>query len=390
MIYKAFLNRQEITGFPVKGKDVSKIYGGNILLWEKEKKIKEAFTVDGYHANRRPVTNGKRIFENFVFSGTYSNKKQKWAFIDFKSPYFNKIEGTETPKDRVSSTCATAEYNGIICLTQITGFFEKYANQIYTLYIEIHSFNDGNEILGTCTINAEEDVYYDLVDTAWQNEGCVYLHLKKRKKAETSKVCEVVFKISTDGTLLGKYEKWKENASTNDFIISTNPSYSTITSGSKKYLANICGFRPVYELHENPFETTEIATNGFKYYVGSTNNKHFFMDFETNNGETLSKVYEFVEGEFVKKRITYKADWYTSACVYRNHLYTVNDKDVLDCGDVETGKDEDTKIIGQIPYYGTIELFFVQAGYIYILYSTGKETSGLESLAKHYMTIIPL
>ena len=34
MIYKAFLNRQEITGFPVKGKDVNKIYGGNILLWE--------------------------------------------------------------------------------------------------------------------------------------------------------------------------------------------------------------------------------------------------------------------------------------------------------------------------------------------------------------------
>lgn len=35
MIYKAFLNRQEITGFPVKGKDTTKIYGGNILLWKK-------------------------------------------------------------------------------------------------------------------------------------------------------------------------------------------------------------------------------------------------------------------------------------------------------------------------------------------------------------------
>lgn len=39
MIYKAFLNRQEITGFPVKGKDVSKIFGGNILLWEKSEKL---------------------------------------------------------------------------------------------------------------------------------------------------------------------------------------------------------------------------------------------------------------------------------------------------------------------------------------------------------------
>ena len=36
MIYKAFLNRQEITGFPVKGKETSEIWGGNTLLWKKE------------------------------------------------------------------------------------------------------------------------------------------------------------------------------------------------------------------------------------------------------------------------------------------------------------------------------------------------------------------
>ena len=35
MIYKAFLNRQEITGFPVKGKETSEIWGGNTLLWKK-------------------------------------------------------------------------------------------------------------------------------------------------------------------------------------------------------------------------------------------------------------------------------------------------------------------------------------------------------------------
>lgn len=38
MKYKAFLNRQEITGFPVKGKDITEIYGGNTLLWKKEEK----------------------------------------------------------------------------------------------------------------------------------------------------------------------------------------------------------------------------------------------------------------------------------------------------------------------------------------------------------------
>lgn len=36
MIYKAFLNRQEITGFPVKGKETKEIWGGNTLLWRKD------------------------------------------------------------------------------------------------------------------------------------------------------------------------------------------------------------------------------------------------------------------------------------------------------------------------------------------------------------------
>lgn len=41
MIYKAFLNRQEITGFPVKGKDIAEIYGGDTLLWKKEQQGRE-------------------------------------------------------------------------------------------------------------------------------------------------------------------------------------------------------------------------------------------------------------------------------------------------------------------------------------------------------------
>lgn len=41
MIYKAFLNRQEITGFPVKGKDITEIYGGDTLLWKKGEQGRE-------------------------------------------------------------------------------------------------------------------------------------------------------------------------------------------------------------------------------------------------------------------------------------------------------------------------------------------------------------
>ena len=43
MIYKAFLNRQEITGFPVKGKETSEIWGGNVLLWKKSEEASNVF-----------------------------------------------------------------------------------------------------------------------------------------------------------------------------------------------------------------------------------------------------------------------------------------------------------------------------------------------------------
>jgi hypothetical protein len=75
MIYKAFLNRQEITGFPVKGKETSEIWGGDTLLWKKEEQIKEAFTVDSYHIVAT-VTNGK-VFAFFPIY-TVFNLGQAW------------------------------------------------------------------------------------------------------------------------------------------------------------------------------------------------------------------------------------------------------------------------------------------------------------------------
>ena len=41
MIYKAFLNRQEITGFPVNGVETTEIYGGDTLLWKKGEQGRE-------------------------------------------------------------------------------------------------------------------------------------------------------------------------------------------------------------------------------------------------------------------------------------------------------------------------------------------------------------
>ena len=64
MIYKAFLNRQEITGFPVKGKETSEIWGGNTLLWEKS--INNVFKQRGYmmHCGKHAIIiNTKGIFK---------------------------------------------------------------------------------------------------------------------------------------------------------------------------------------------------------------------------------------------------------------------------------------------------------------------------------------
>ena len=45
MIYKAFLNRQEITGFPVNGIETTEIYGGDTLLWKKGNTLPNSFTL---------------------------------------------------------------------------------------------------------------------------------------------------------------------------------------------------------------------------------------------------------------------------------------------------------------------------------------------------------
>lgn len=45
MIYRAFLNRQEITGFPVDGIETTEIYGGNTLFWKKGNAPSTGFTL---------------------------------------------------------------------------------------------------------------------------------------------------------------------------------------------------------------------------------------------------------------------------------------------------------------------------------------------------------
>lgn len=70
MIYKAFLNRQEITGFPVKGKDITKIYGGDILLWEKSgiPSMKEICCARGTYYWTSDLSGSYETFNEIEFS----------------------------------------------------------------------------------------------------------------------------------------------------------------------------------------------------------------------------------------------------------------------------------------------------------------------------------
>lgn len=72
MIYKAFLNRQEITGFPVKGKETSEIWGGNTLLWQKIPIEKFKFRLTPKTANSFGVS-GEHV--TIEFTDNQGNKK---------------------------------------------------------------------------------------------------------------------------------------------------------------------------------------------------------------------------------------------------------------------------------------------------------------------------
>lgn len=81
MIYKAFLNRQEITGFPVKGKETSEIWGGNTLLWKKSGGVRK--NIAEYAAFDKCTTTSGVTLVNLIsknYSGN-ANPENKFALF---------------------------------------------------------------------------------------------------------------------------------------------------------------------------------------------------------------------------------------------------------------------------------------------------------------------
>lgn len=92
MIYKAFLNRQEITGFPVKGKETSEIWGGDTLLWKKEFGMQGE--IERYNLSRI-IHCGERAVLFFINDDS-SDYGKDWTYFMFCTvkktyPYYEKI-----------------------------------------------------------------------------------------------------------------------------------------------------------------------------------------------------------------------------------------------------------------------------------------------------------
>lgn len=124
MIYKAFLNRQEITGFPVKDKETSEIWGGNVLLWKKSEEVASnvfifewkdeiTFTLKGNgevtiensygYSTTSPKSTSVRQFK-YQKNGVYKTKLTLQANVKFVLTFVNnKVQDTSTASHYESS-----------------------------------------------------------------------------------------------------------------------------------------------------------------------------------------------------------------------------------------------------------------------------------------------
>jgi hypothetical protein len=392
MIYKAFLNRQEITGFPVKGKDTKEIWGGNTLLWRKEKR--EVLTVSGIHAYSLIFTNGSQTFAKIMFSDTNGNTKDAIASFSSKKPCFTPLYILDKPSygERYLHTERfSAEENGYMCVTETTAYTNEDRSHELSLHITIRGFKSGSNFVSpTCVINAGENEYYSHTKIVWQNHGHIYYYTS-RYTGETRQWHQVIFKIDFNGTIVEKYETSSSNLSK---ILNIYASYSTIYSGSRTFLIPMSQIYNICELKSNIFAPEKVSAPG--EYVGRTNQKHIFIDF-WSTGKKTCNIYKFVNGEFVKIRETETNLRRLFTTVYNNHLiyYTLRENgiQVLDLGDLETGTDSDVKEISDIlPASSSMgaELTFAQNGYLYILYRNGAETANNIYLKTHRMFVIPL
>lgn len=374
MIYKAFLNRQEITGFPVKGKETSEIWGGDILLWKKNQ-VKKYFTVETYLPSSRLeyITNGN-YFSTRV---TLPSSTEKWATFNNKEPYTHiRIDVGGHSNIKVHGM---AEIGGAIC------YLKSEIINTSSMRIIIKSLIGESEVINAYIYTSESSC--GLVSAAWLMNNCIYCHFTTGSSDDGTR-CHIVLKFNTNGELLEEYKKAipdRDEAYNYKFPITEGP-YTTIKSGSLYYAARL-QYPAVYmyKLNENPFEISPAnLTNLNLYYIGSCNNRHIFGDFSKDN-ETI--IYELIGGEFIKKKVLpygHQLSPFT-CCLCKNHIYGAEYfAEIYDFGSIDA--DPDRKLIYTIPFSATISIHYVQsqADSIYVFYGGSSEEH------TQYMTIISI
>ena len=403
MIYKAFLNRQEITGFPVKGKETSEIWGGDTLLWKKEEQIKEAFTVDSYHIVAT-VTNGKVFASKITIEGVNNKRLYGYALFNTQNPYTDiKVYQQQAAKGTIIDTKLFTEYGKSIYVAEIKGYYITYANMITSFDITIYDITSKATSAIKLTISAsEENTAYDepLLTDMWIKGGYIYFHaLLDQYDGSVSdsysnviEKREQVFKINLNGGIIGKYERIYDK---NVGEVPVSGIANTVINSNGKYYFVKKGDVYIREIPENPFDISSKLISG-KRYIGTYNGKLIYISSSRNE----SKIYEFINDNFVEIRtigaVTIST-YFERICIYNNHIYATNyskPSEIMDYGDIETGVDADAVNIGTLPYtvasQDSVELMIAQKGRIYIFQKYSDERVGAEASVKHYMTVVPL
>lgn len=370
MIYKAFLNRQEITGFPVRGKDITKIYGGNILLWEKEEQIKEPFTVEAYLPSGYGVINRNR----FSIPVKLHDSTKYWILANRKKPYIDiKTTVGSYYDNRVQ---ALGEVGGVIC------YLHSENPNNTSLKITMNVLNGKSEVLNSYTYSSDNVI--SLVNATWLMNNHIFVYFSTYDDALHDYELHIVLEFGLNGEVVGKYVKKTKSKDMYKFPIS-EANLTTVKSGTDHYCFFFKGaLKTVYKLSGNPFDSQTIK-NSSGIYIGSDNGRHFFLRNLTNSSSSTI-LYEFINGEFIEKRLLKDSGvWDTNCCICKGHLYIGIYGTIYDYGDIDDKTEQPRKAIFKT-LNAPKQTNFVhsQGNFLYVFYGASSEKG------KQYMTIIPL
>lgn len=370
MIYKAFLNRQEITGFPVKSKDINKIYGGDILLWEKGEQIKEPFTVEAYLPSKYGVINGNR----FSIPVKLHDSTEYWILANRKKPYID-----------IKTTVGSYYDNRIQALGEIGGAIcylcsEKQNNT--SLKITMSILNGESVITNSYIYSSDNSI--KLVDATWLMNNHIFVYFSTYDDAIHKYELHIVLEFDLNGKIVEKYVKKTKREDMYKFPI-LEANFTTVKSGADHYCLYFKGSHmAMYKLAGNPFDSHEIKISSGTY-IGSDNGRHFFLRKLTGSSSNAI-LYEFINGEFIEKRALEDSGILDiNCCICKSHIYIGIYGTIYDYGDIDDKTEQPRKTIFKTPSAPRQTNFIhSQGNFLYVFHGTFSEKD------KQYMTIIPL